>query len=79
MERLTGAGSLYKVGPLESGTTPLLMGAIPGQPQEPVAWTHLYGEKQARVLYTSFGHPDDFKNAAFRRLLVNGVEWAIGR
>ena len=79
LARLTGAGSLYKVGPLESGTTPLLMGAIPGQPQEPVAWTHLYGEKQARVFYTSFGHPDDFKNAGFRRLLLNGVEWAIGR
>ena len=78
VERLTGAGSLYKVGPLESGTTPLLMGAIPGQPQEPVAWTHLYGGKQARVFYTSFGHPDDFKNAGFRRLLLNGIEWAIG-
>ena len=77
--RLSGAGSLYKVSPLENGTTPLLMGAIPGQAPEPVAWTHLYGGKQARIFYTSLGHPDDFKNAEFRRLLLNGVEWAIGK
>jgi type 1 glutamine amidotransferase len=79
VQRLTGAGSLYKVKPLENGTTPLLMGAIPGQPPEPVAWTHTYGRNQARVFYTSLGHPDDFRNADFRRLLFNGVEWAIGR
>ena len=77
--RLAGAGSLYKVSPLENGTTPLLMGAIPGQSPEPVAWTHLYAEKQARIFYTSLGHPDDFKNAEFRRLLLNGVEWAMGK
>lgn len=76
---LVGAGSLYKVSPLEKGATPLLMGAIPGQPAEPVAWTHLYGAKQARVFYTSLGHPDDFKNAEFRRLLGNGVAWALGK
>jgi hypothetical protein len=77
--RLIGAGSLYKVSPLESGTTPLLLGAIPGQPPEPVAWTRLYGRKQARVFYTSLGHPDDFRNAEFRRLLLNGVAWAIAK
>jgi type 1 glutamine amidotransferase len=77
--RLVGAGSLYKVSPLEKGTTPLLLGAIPGQPAEPVAWTHLYGTKRARVFYTSLGHPDDFKNAEFRRLLGNGVAWALGK
>lgn len=76
---LIGAGSLYKVSPLEKGTTPLLMGAIPGQPVEPVAWTHLYGTKRARVFYTSLGHPDDFKNAEFRRLLANGITWAMGK
>jgi type 1 glutamine amidotransferase len=76
---LVGAGSLYKVSPLEKSTTPLLMGAIPGQPAEPVAWTHLYGTKQARVFYTSLGHPDDFKNAEFRRLLGNAVAWALGK
>ncbi|MCP5519905.1 MAG: ThuA domain-containing protein, partial [Verrucomicrobiales bacterium] len=47
------------------------------EPAEPVAWTRLYGPKQARVFYTSLGHPDDFKEAGFRRLLLNGVLWAM--
>ena len=58
--RLIGAGSLYKVSPLEARTTPLLIGAVPGQPAEPIAWTHPYGPRRARVFYTSLGHPDDF-------------------
>ena len=41
--RLTGHGSLYRVSPLEPGATPLLNGTIPGQPAEPVAWTHAFG------------------------------------
>jgi hypothetical protein len=77
--KLFGAGSLYKVSPLESGTTPLLIGAIPDQAPEPIAWTHRFGEKRARVFFTSLGHPDDFANAEFRRLLVNGIDWALGR
>lgn len=76
---LIGAGSLYKVSPLEPNTTPLLIGTIPDQPAEPIAWTHRYGAKGARVFFTSFGHPDDFNNKEFRRLLVNGIAWALGR
>lgn len=72
-------GSLYKVSPLEKNTTPLLMGTVPGQPAEPVAWTHTYGTKGARVFYTSLGHPDDFQNPEFRRLLLNGVAWALSK
>lgn len=78
LKSLVGAGSLYKVAPLEKGTMPLLMGTIPGQPAEPVAWTHEYGPKHARIFYTSFGHPDDFKNNDFRKLLTNGIAWALG-
>jgi type 1 glutamine amidotransferase len=70
---LVSAGSLYKVSPLEKGTTPLLMGTIPGQPAEPVAWTNEYGPRRARIFYTSLGHPDDFKNGEFRRLLANAI------
>jgi type 1 glutamine amidotransferase len=77
--QLVGAGSLYKVSPLEPDTTPLLNGAIPDQQPEPIAWTHRFGEKRARVFFTSLGHPDDFTNAEFRRLLVNGIAWALGR
>ena len=76
---LVGAGSLYKVSPLEPETTPLLMGAISDQPPEPIAWTHRYGVKRARVFFTSFGHPDDFTNPEFRLLLVNGIGWALGK
>jgi type 1 glutamine amidotransferase/nicotinamidase-related amidase len=77
--QLTGNGSLYKVSPLESSATPLLIGAIPDKPPEPVAWTHSYGPRKARIFYTSLGHPDDFANAEFRRLLLNGILWALDR
>ncbi len=77
--KLVGNGSLYKASPLKDDTTPLLIGTIPEKPAEPVAWTRSYGPKKARVFYTSLGHPDDFKNPEFRRLLVNGVAWAMGK
>jgi type 1 glutamine amidotransferase len=79
VSELIGAGSLYKVSPLEPDTTPLLIGSIPEQAPEPIAWTHRFGDKRARVFFTSLGHPDDFTNAEFRRLLVNGIAWALGR
>ena len=75
---LAGNGGMYKNTPLEKAATPLLTGTIPEQPSEPVAWTHLQGPKQGRVFYTSLGHPDDFQNPAFRRLLLNGITWALG-
>jgi type 1 glutamine amidotransferase len=75
---LLGNGGLYKNTPLEKDATPLLIGTIPDEPSEPVAWTHLHGAKQGRVFYTSLGHPDDFQNPAFRRLLLNGIAWALG-
>lgn len=76
---LIGHGGLYKNTPLQAGTTPLLMGTLPGAETEPVAWTHLYGEKKSRIFYTSMGHWDDFKLPAFRRFLLNGIEWALGK
>jgi type 1 glutamine amidotransferase len=78
VSKLFGVGSLYKVSPLEPDTTQLLIGAIPDQSPEPIAWTHRFGEKHARVFFTSFGHPEDFTNPEFRRLLVNGISWALG-
>jgi type 1 glutamine amidotransferase len=71
--------SLYRTSPLATGATPLLTGKIPGQPPEPVAWTHSYGPQKARVFYTSLGHPQDFKNPVFRRLLLNAIGWALDR
>ncbi|HZL91651.1 MAG TPA: ThuA domain-containing protein [Pirellulaceae bacterium] len=74
---LVGNGSLYRVQPLKSTTTPLLMGMIPGQEPEPVAWTNLAGPQKARVFNTSLGHPEDFTNTHFRKLLTSGIFWAL--
>jgi nicotinamidase-related amidase/type 1 glutamine amidotransferase len=74
---LVGNGSLYRVQPLRGTTTPLLIGSIPGQEPEPVAWTNVAGPKQARVFNTSLGHPDDFANPHFRMLLRGGIFWTL--
>ena len=70
-------GSLYEVRPLTKSTKRLLIGTIPDEEPEPVAWTNKY--KRSRVFYTSLGHPDDFKNPQFRRLLINAVFWAMDK
>lgn len=74
---LIGNGTLYKNTPIAKTATPLLIGTIPNQPAEPIAWTHRYGPKQAKVFYTSLGHVDDFKETAFRRLMLNAIAWAL--
>ena len=86
LARLVGNCPLYIVSPLEPGTVPVLIGSTPvtvgdkTEPRsEPVAWTHRYGPRDARIFYTSLGDADDFKNGEFRRLLVNSVAWALER
>ncbi|MBM4003169.1 MAG: nicotinamidase [Planctomycetes bacterium] len=76
--RILGNGSLYRVVPLATTTTPLLNGTFPDTPIEPLAWTNVVRESGNRVFYTSLGHPDDFANPEFRKLLVNGLCWTIG-
>jgi type 1 glutamine amidotransferase len=61
---------------LQTNTTALLTATIP-EHTEPVAWTHDY--RGARVFYTSLGHPKDFEDEAFRRLLINAIQWALNR
>jgi len=73
----TSNASLYKASPLAKTATPLLMGEIPNQKPEPIAWTNMYGK--ARIFYTSLGHVDDFANPQFVKLLRNGVLWALGK
>ena len=75
---LLGRGSLYKVSPLAKSATPLLIGTIPGQAAEPIAWTNLTSSG-GRVFYTSLGHADDFAEPSFQRLLRNAIDWAVGR
>jgi type 1 glutamine amidotransferase len=78
LTHLTGNGSLYKVTPLVTSTTPLLIGSITGKESEPVAWTNVPRVGHSRVFYTSLGHPADFESPAFRKLLLNGICWTIG-
>jgi len=73
----TSDGSLYEVRPLGKSTTRLLIGTIPDKEPEPVAWTNRYN--RSRVFYSSLGHPDDFKNAQFRKMLINAVFWAMDK
>lgn len=79
IEELVGHGTLYRNEPLAPTANALLLGSIPDQPTEPLAWTHRAAPGGGRVFYTSLGHPEDFPQAAFRQLLVNAVEWALGR
>lgn len=70
-------GSLYRNTPLRPHATVLLRGKVEGQPEEPVAWTHdLEGRK---IIYTSLGHPNDFKEESFQKLLHNAIGWALGK
>jgi type 1 glutamine amidotransferase len=70
-------GSLYRNAPLPPSSAVLLTGSVTNLPPEPVAWTHSY--KGARIFYTSLGHPKDFENSSFRRLLVNAIFWTLNR
>jgi nicotinamidase-related amidase/type 1 glutamine amidotransferase len=76
--QLAGFGSLYKVSPLADSARPVLMGQIPEQQIEPIAWTNT-NKFGGRVFYTSLGHIDDFKQESFNRLLVNALRWATER
>jgi hypothetical protein len=57
---------------------------VPGRandPMMPVAWTNAYttpGGKTARIFTSTMGSADDLENEALRRLLVNGIYWAVG-
>lgn len=78
---------LYHVEPLNGPATILLEGdSLNSQqvgkhdkfpPHQPVAWTREY--KGARVFFTTLGHPTDFEQPSMRRLVVNGILWALGR
>ncbi len=76
------ASWLYVVEPLEGDCVRLLMGRAvnpegkDSSPQ-PVAWTKTHNG--ARVFFTTLGHPEDFQVSSMRRLLINGILWALGK
>jgi type 1 glutamine amidotransferase len=68
---------LYRTSPLRPGTRVVMMGRVGDrQPHEPVTWTFIHAGG-GRTFYTSLGHPDDFKQSDFQRLLRNGIYWAL--
>ncbi len=69
-------GSLYRNTGLAKDTTVLLTGWIP-EHTEPIAWTRVY--KGGRVFYTSLGHPEDFRNEGFCRMITNALFWVAQR
>jgi putative membrane-bound dehydrogenase-like protein len=72
---LDSPGSLYRNQGIAGDTEVLLTGSIPGH-EEPVAWTRVHDG--GRIFYTSLGHPADFKNPGFLRLLANAIFWTTG-
>ncbi len=87
-----GESDVYEITTLSGDSKPLVMGQVlagmeptsptnPDKKLTPVAWVKTYtGEsgKTARVFTTTMGHPGDFKNEGFRRLVVNSCYWAMG-
>ena len=88
-----GASDVYAITTLTGDSKPLVMGRVlmgmePSSPPDPakaqmmpIAWTKTYtGEsgKADRIFVTTMGHPLDFKNEGFRRMLVNACFWAMG-
>ncbi|HEY2838326.1 MAG TPA: ThuA domain-containing protein, partial [Pirellulales bacterium] len=71
--------SLYKTSPLAKSATPLMMGRVEGlDTREPTAWTNQPSTGN-RVFYTSMGGKTDFDLPEFRRLLTNGIFWALDK
>lgn len=68
--------SLYRNTGLAADDEVLLTGGIP-EHTEPIAWARLHNG--GRVFYTSLGHPKDFEEESFRRLLTNALFWTAKR
>jgi putative membrane-bound dehydrogenase-like protein len=75
VKQFRSVGSLYKNTGLAADDDILLTGSIPGH-SEPIAWTRTHNG--GRLFYTSLGHPEDFKNPNFLRLLKNALLWTAG-
>jgi len=77
MDSWQSVASLYRANPLNPDAVLLLMGTIPGQPPEPVAWIRRFGPRQAAVFYTSLGHARDFEEPRFRQMLSQAIAWTL--
>ena len=78
-EEFQSGGTLYLTTPLDPKATELMRGRIDSaNEQHPAAWTFQRSDG-GRTFYTSCGHPDDFENLSFKRMLMNAIYWAAGR
>lgn len=69
-------GNVYYTAPLLDQAAKVLLTGTVNERVEPIAWTRM--ANNSRVFYTSLGHPSDFEVPQFRRLLINGIRWALG-
>jgi type 1 glutamine amidotransferase len=76
VEPFGSRGTLYKNPQIAKDATVLLSGTFPGQTY-PVAWVRLH--RGGRVFYTSLGHPLDFGDPNFLRLLANAISWTCAK
>ncbi|GAB3247062.1 hypothetical protein GCM10027347_02390 [Larkinella harenae] len=78
------ASWLYRVRPEypPKDATLLLMGKSvnPDKPaiDNPVAWTWT-NKANAKVFFTTLGHPEDFQGESLQRLTINAIHWLLGK
>jgi len=87
-----GESDVYAITTLAGDSRPLVLGQVlmgmqPDSPPDsskklvPIAWIKTYtGEsgKTSRIFTTTMGHPMDFANEGFRRMVVNACYWLLG-
>ncbi len=69
-------GSLYYTSPVKEDALVLMRGSA-GDRTEPLTWVRTH--RGGRVVYSGLGHPEDFKQPEFRKLLVNMIFWSMDR
>ena len=72
----TAGDGLARTRLLTADAEVLLTGWVPGA-REAVAWTYSY--QAHRGFCTTLGHPADFRQPSFLRLLANAIFWTAGR
>jgi len=71
-EGFSTPGSLYYCRPLAPSAQVLLLGTLPGVPQEPVLWIN--HRPNGATSYTSLGHWNDWEMPDFKQLMLNIVD-----
>jgi len=67
---------LYKSSPISKGTDVLMSGVVEGFDEVQPVTVARKTDAGGCVAYTSLGHPDDFRQEWFARMLAQAVRWA---